>query len=366
MPGSPDRIRLVVLFGGRSAEHDVSCVSAASVLGAVDPSRYDVVAIGIDRDGRWVLAEEAKAALERGVSAVPKALAVAGKEVDPLPAVLPAATDPAGTETVVFPILHGPMGEDGTVQGLLELAGVPYVGSGVLASALGMDKAMAKEMLARAGLPQVPWLARRETDVEEAFADVVGRDLGWPVFVKPANMGSSVGVTKAADAAALTSALATAFSYDEWAVVEQAVVARELECAVLGNLEPEATVLGEIIPSREFYDYEDKYSGEGADLAVPADVPAEVMEEGQRLAKAAFVALRCEGLARVDFFYLEAEGRLLVNEVNTIPGFTPFSMYPQLWEASGVSYSQLIDRLVDLALERHRRRTPRLGRDRPR
>lgn len=366
MPEAPRRIRLVVLFGGRSAEHDVSCVSAASVLGAVDPSRYDVVAIGIDRDGRWVLADEAKAALERGVASVPKALSVSGEEVDPLPAVLPAPGAPAETETVVFPILHGPMGEDGTVQGMLELAGVPYVGSGVLASALGMDKAMAKEMLARASLPQVPWLTRRDGEVEEDFASVVGRELGWPVFVKPANMGSSVGVTKAPDAAALDAALEAAFAYDEWAVVEQAVVARELECAVLGNLEPEATVLGEIIPSHEFYDYEDKYSGEGADLAVPADVAPEVMEEGQRLAKAAFKALRCEGLARVDFFYLEGEGELLVNEVNTIPGFTPFSMYPRLWEASGVSYGELIDRLVDLALERHRRRSPRLGRDRPR
>lgn len=336
------------------------------MLGAVDPSRYDVVAIGIDRDGRWVLAEEAKAALERGVSSLPRALTVAGEEVDPLPAVLPAPGAATDVETVVFPILHGPMGEDGTVQGMLELASVPYVGSGVLASALGMDKAMAKEVLARAGLPQVPWLARRDGGVEDGFADVVGRELGWPVFVKPANMGSSVGVTKAADAAALDPALETAFSYDEWAVVEQAVVARELECAVLGNLEPEATVLGEIIPSREFYDYEDKYSGEGADLVVPADVPSSVMEEGQHLAKAAFVALRCEGLARVDFFYLEDGDRLLVNEVNTIPGFTPFSMYPQLWEASGVSYSELIDRLVDLALERNRRRAPRLGRDRPR
>ena len=366
MPEAPRRIRLVVLFGGRSAEHDVSCVSAASVLGAVDPNRYDVVAIGIDRDGRWVLAEEAKAALERGVASVPKALTVAGKEVDPLPAVLPSPGAPIETETVVFPILHGPMGEDGTVQGMLELAGVPFVGSGVLASALGMDKAMAKDVLAHAGLPQVPWLTRRDGQVEQDFAALVERELGWPAFVKPANMGSSVGVTKATDAVGLQAALETAFSYDEWAVVEQAVVARELECAVLGNLEPEATVLGEIIPSHEFYDYDDKYSGEGADLAVPADVPAEVMEEGQRLAKAAFKALRCEGLARVDFFYLEEEGQLLVNEVNTIPGFTPFSMYPQLWEASGVSYSELIDRLVELALERNRRRAPRLGRDRPR
>lgn len=366
MPEPSRRIRLVVLFGGRSAEHDVSCVSAASVLGAVDPDRYDVVAIGIDRDGRWVLADEAMSALERGVASLPRALTVAGEEVDPLPAVLPPPASAAGTDTVVFPILHGPMGEDGTVQGMLELAGVPYVGSGVLASALGMDKAMAKEVLARAGIPQVAWLSRRDGQVEEGFAAIVGRDLGYPAFVKPANMGSSVGVTKAADPESLAAALETAFAYDEWAVVEQAVVARELECAVLGNLDPEATVLGEIIPSREFYDYDDKYSGSGADLQVPADVSDAVMEEGRRLAKEAFVALRCEGLARVDFFYLEDEGRLLVNEVNTIPGFTPFSMYPQLWEASGLSYSQLIDRLVDLALERHRRRAPRLGRDRPR
>lgn len=365
MPGRPERIRLVVLFGGRSAEHDVSCVSAASVLRAVDPQRYDVVAVGIDRDGRWVLADEAKAALQRGVSSLPPALRAVGEEVDPLPTVMPPAR--AGAEsTVVLPILHGPMGEDGTVQGMLELAGVPYVGSGVLGSALAMDKAMAKEVLAAAGLPQVRWLSRREDELEGDFVDVVENELGWPAFVKPANMGSSVGVTKATDADALRVALATAFSYDEWVVVEEAVTARELECAVLGNLEPDATVLGEIVPSREFYDYEDKYSGSGADLKVPAEVPDAVLAEGRRLALAAFRALRCEGLARVDFFYLEGMQRLLVNEVNTIPGFTPFSMYPQLWEASGVSYGELIDRLVDLALERHARRSPRLGRDRPR
>jgi D-alanine-D-alanine ligase len=340
MSDLPDRVRLVVLFGGQSAEHEVSCVSAGSVLGAVDRDRYEVTPVGITKDGRWVLAEDGTAPL------VPD-----GPEVDPLKAVT--------LGDVVFPILHGPMGEDGTVQGLLEVAGVPYVGCGVLSSALAMDKAAAKLVLASAGLPQVD-----SVSIRHGVGGSVNDDLGWPRFVKPANMGSSVGVSKVRSPAELAGAMEQAFLYDEWVVVEQAVTAREVECAVLGGLEPEATRLGEIVPKAEFYDYDDKYSGEGADLFVPADLPASVHEEGRRLAIAAFQALRCDGLARVDFFYEEGGRGLLLNEVNTMPGFTPYSMYPQLWADAGLSYSALIDRLVALGLERHHRRSAHTGRTR--
>jgi D-alanine-D-alanine ligase len=350
-PATPDRIRLVVLFGGRSAEHEVSCVTAASVLAAADRDRYEVVPVGIDRGGAWVLAAETADRLEP-----------VGPPVEPFAAV-------AGAGTVVLPLLHGPLGEDGTVQGLLELAGVPYVGCGVLASALAMDKAMAKEVLARAGVPQARWLALRDDPLVDAggragLARRVEEELGWPVFVKPANMGSSVGVSKVADRLALGDGLALAFGFDEWVVVEEAVVGREVECAVLGDLRPEASVVGEIVPSHESYDYDDKYSGTGAELHVPADLPPAVSEEARQLALRAFGALRGRGLARVDLFYEEGGRGLLVNEVNTIPGFTPHSMYPRLWAASGVPYPELVDRLVALALAHHERGRHRTGRGR--
>jgi len=348
-----DRIRLVVLFGGQSAEHEVSCTTAASVLRAADQSRYDVVPVGITREGRWVVAEDAVAALAAGA----KALFPVGRAVDPLPAVLPAAG--AAERTVVFPLLHGPLGEDGTVQGMLELAGVPYVGAGVLGSALSMDKGKAKEVCAAAGIPGPRWLLRRDGLVEEGFVDLVDAELGWPVFVKPSNMGSSVGVSKVKTPADLPAALDAAFAFDEWAIVEEAIDGRELECAVLGLLAPEASVVGEIIPKAEFYDYDDKYSGEGADLVIPADVPESVSAELRALALRAFDVLRADGFARVDFFYEEDGRGLLLNEINTIPGFTPYSMYPQLWAATGVPYPELIDRLVQLALERHDRRALR-------
>jgi D-alanine-D-alanine ligase len=322
----PDRLRFVLLYGGQSAEHDVSCVSAESVLGAVDRDRYDVTTVRIDLDGAW----------EGG---------------DPF-----GVLQGAG---VVFPLLHGPMGEDGTVQGLLEMVGVPYVGCGVLSSALAMDKIVAKQVLAHVGLPTVPHAAVRH-GVSAPSED----PMAWPRFVKPANMGSSVGVSKVRDARELTDALEYAALYDEWLLVEEGVTGREVECAVLGGLHPEATKLGEIVPGAEFYDYEDKYSGDGAELIVPADVPDDLHEEGRRLAIRAFEALRCDGLARIDFFYEEGGRGLLVNEVNTMPGFTPYSMYPRLWAHAGVPYPELIDRLVALALERHARRAARTGRTR--
>jgi D-alanine-D-alanine ligase len=243
------------------------------------------------------------------------------------------------------------------VQGLLELAGVPFVGSGVLGSALCMDKLKAKDVLAAHGLPQVSWVGLRDTELAGAADAAAAAGLQYPVFVKPANLGSSVGVSRAGDADELAAACALAATYDEWVVVEQGVVAREVEVGVLGNAEPQASLPGEIRPSRDFYDYDDKYLGAGADCLVPAPLPEEVTEEVRRLAVAAFTALRCEGLARVDFFYVEATGQILINEVNTIPGFTPISMYPKMWAASGLSYGGLIDELVRLALERHERRS---------
>ena len=341
-----------MLFGGVSAEHDVSCVSASHVLRAADPERYDLVPVGITRDGEWVLPEGAVKALAEGPAALPERLQVDGPTLEPLPTVLPSTED---EQVVVLPLIHGPMGEDGTVQGLLELAGVPYVGSGVLGSALGMDKVLARTVAASAGLPQPRWLSARDIEVDDGFADRVVDELGLPVFVKPANLGSSVGITKAHDRAELVAALHTATSYDEWVLVEEAVTAREIEVAVLGNAAPRASVPGEIVPSHEFYDYDDKYLDGAADLLVPSSLPDDVTDEVRRLALVAYRSLRCDGMARVDFFYEEAEPArgLMFNEVNTIPGFTPISMYPRLWAASGVPYAELVDELVRLAVERH-------------
>jgi D-alanine-D-alanine ligase len=358
--GTPDRVRLVVLFGGRSAEHDVSCVTASHVMRAVDPERYDVQPIGITREGQWVVAEDAARALaERGPQALPATIAPTGPDIEPTGALVPWDGHDVDASVVVFPLLHGPLGEDGTVQGMLELLDVPYVGSGVLGSALAMDKAAAKTMTAAAGITQPAWRAFREHDraavAPAAFAD----ELGLPCFVKPANLGSSVGITKAHDLGELEAAIALALEYDEWVVVEEAIVGREIEVAVLGDEEPRASVPGEIVPSHEFYDYDDKYLDGAAGLLVPAPLDEAATAQVRALALDAFRALRCEGMARVDFFF-ETEGAqprgFLLNEINTIPGFTPISMYPKLWAASGVSYPELIDELVRLALERHARR----------
>jgi D-alanine-D-alanine ligase len=351
---SPDRIRLVVLFGGRSAEHEVSCTSALHVLRAADRGRYEVVPIGITRAGRWVESTDAVEALATGALALPSPDTTGGAAVDPLPAVVPRT---ANEQVVVLPLVHGPMGEDGTVQGLLELAGVPYVGAGVLASALCMDKAAAKDVLARYGLPLPRWLTAREPDVDEAFVKAVGDELGWPVFVKPANLGSSVGVSKVESADGLPAALTEALRYDEYVIVEEAIVGREIEVALLGNSSPRASLPGEIVPGGEFYDYDDKYAEDSAaGLVVPAPLSPSEVADVQELAVAAYRALRVDGMARVDFFYEDGGRGFLVNELNTIPGFTPISMYPKLWEASGLSYGELVDELVRLALERHERR----------
>ena len=359
----PERIRLVVLFGGRSAEHDVSRVSASHVMSAIDPDRYEVVPVGITRDGDWQLAEQALALLADRRS-LPPSIDVAGPRADPL-ALATAGTD--AVRTVVIPVLHGPNGEDGTVQGLLELAGLPYVGAGVLGSAVAMDKVMAKTVLDAHGIPQPRWRAVPVNDLSApGLAEDLLAELGPVVFVKPANMGSSIGVSRADDVDSVLEALATAARYDELLVVEEGIGSptervRELECGVLGNLSPRASVVGEIVPAADFYDYEDKYADGKALTVIPAEIDDETSRTVRELAVRTFRALRAEGMARVDMFLTPtsdpAGSRLLVNEINTLPGFTPISMFPMLWRASGLEYPQLIDELVRLALERHDRRS---------
>lgn len=364
------RIRLVVLYGGRSAEHDVSCVSARHVLAAADPDRYEVVPVGITREGRWVLGTQAAELLAAPGSALPDRLEAAGVPVEILPVLHGSAptphagapTTPPDTTTVVFPVLHGPLGEDGTIQGLLELAEVPYVGAGVLASAVCMDKAATKVHLAHAGLPLVRHVTVTIDDAADRDRAVhtIGDTLGFPVFVKPANMGSSVGVSKVDAPDGLAAALDLAASYDRRVVVEESARGREIEVAVLGNDDDvRASLPGEIVPGADFYDYSDKYD-DGADLLVPAPLDDDEIDAVQKLAVAAYRACGVEGLARVDFFYEDGRsGRgtrgWLVNEINTMPGFTPISMYPKLWAVSGLEYPALVDRLVELALERHAR-----------
>lgn len=348
-------VRIVLLYGGQSAEHDVSRVSAASVLKAIDTSRYDVVPIAITPDGRWLRSDSTLALLADASRGLPESLDAGGTDLAPLASIAPAHPD---QQVVVLPILHGPRGEDGTVQGLLELADVAYVGCGVLGSALNMDKASAKVVAQAAGIPVCRWISARDDEIDDAFVARVGAELGWPVFVKPSNMGSSVGVSRADDPAGLRAALADAIQYDEWVVVEEAVAARELEVGVIGNEAPRASVVGEIVPTHEFYDYEDKYVDGAAKMVIPADVPEAVAVEMQTLAVRAYRALRCDGLSRVDFFYEEGGRGLLFNEINTMPGFTKFSMFPSLWAETGLAYPDLIDELIRYALARHQHRSP--------
>jgi D-alanine-D-alanine ligase len=350
------KLRLAVLYGGRSAEHQISVVSARSVMEALDPGRFEAVPIGITRQGAWLLPARSPLELEAAEGSLPEVEA-AGAEIALRPEHATALSAPGlGRIDLVFPILHGPYGEDGTVQGLFELADLPYVGSGVLASALAMDKAMAKVVLAQAGLPQAPYLVVHErawgTEPERIAVEVAER-LAYPVFTKPARLGSSIGITKVKTPDQLAGGLAAAFAHDAKALAEQGIAARELECGVLGNDAPEASVVGEVVPGREFYDFEAKYLDESLKLEIPAPVPDEVKARVRELSLRAFQALDCEGLARVDFFYEEATGRVLLNEVNTIPGFTPKSMFPLLWAASGLAYPDLVARLVELAVERH-------------
>lgn len=346
------KLRVGLIYGGRSVEHEVSLLSALSIHRNLDPSRYEVWPIAIQRDGVWRAGFPGDAldvTLERGLEVV-------------LPATPGAALglgDSAVALDVLFPIVHGHGGEDGSLQGLLELAGLPYVGSGVLGSSLQMDKEVSRRVLEHAGLPVCPWMRVDKHEVADdpraAVARVVAA-LGLPVFVKPANSGSSVGIHKVTEAKALGRALADACRYDTKLVVERGLDAREIEVAVLGNDQPEASLPGEILPARDWYDYEAKYVDEGTELAVPASLEPEQVERLRELALGAFRALEGAGLGRVDFFLTRGGGEVLINEVNSLPGFTEVSMYSQMWEASGLPYPQLLDRLIELALERHRER----------
>jgi D-alanine-D-alanine ligase len=340
------RLQVALLFGGRSGEHEVSLVSAASVAAGLS-ARHDVACVLIDKAGRWLLQEGPE---PRPSGGEPVFLAPVPGDGGRLRCLSDARE--LARPAVFFPVLHGTYGEDGTVQGLFELAAVPYVGAGVAASAASMDKGMMKALFARAGLPQVEYraLVRRDPAAEARVLD----ELSLPVFVKPANLGSSVAVAKVKSAGEFAPALDAAFAYDRKVVVEKGVLAREIEVGVLGNDLPEASVPGEVVPDREFYDYDSKYSADSrTELFIPARIDPAIAAEVRRLGVAAFQAVDAAGFARVDFFLEKATGRLLVNEINTIPGFTSISMYPKMWAASGLAYPDLLGRLVELSLERH-------------
>jgi D-alanine-D-alanine ligase len=356
------RIRVGILFGGRSGEHDVSLQSAASVIRALDPAKYEVVPIGITREGHWRVGSGGNQALaevlENGAPVTPSADPT-GPKLLPLASARGSARRVPAIE-VIFPVLHGTFGEDGTVQGLLELADVPYVGAGVLASATGMDKDVMKRLFRDAGLPVVPWLLIPRAEWEDSPVVVrkrIEKDLRYPLFVKPVNMGSSVGISKVHNKRELSAALDLAAQYDRKILVENGIDAREIECSVLGNDAPQASVPGEVVPVNEFYDYEAKYLKEGSDLVIPARLTARQTKQVREVAIRAFRAIDCAGLGRVDFLLDRKTGKAYLNEINTLPGFTSISMYPKLWEASGLPYPQLLDRLIELALERHREKT---------
>ena len=385
------KIRVGVLFGGRSGEHEVSLLSAASVLNAIDKKKYEVVPIGITKEGRWVTAAHAERLLKGEKTAAsdakrlragdPQATSAAavlakggGVVVPPMPgrehsSLMPFESDAPETHAaansinvdVIFPVLHGTFGEDGTIQGLLELADIPYVGAGVLGSAAGMDKDVMKRLFRDAGLPivkHVTVLRSTWREQPKKARKLIEGALKYPVFVKPANLGSSVGISKVHGSAELAAAMDEASQFDRKLVIEQGVgggraKAREIECSVLGNDNPNASVPGEIVPIKEFYDYDAKYLVEGSRPIIPADLPKSKLKEVQKLAIAAFQAVDCAGLARVDFLMDPRSGRMFVNEINTMPGFTSISMYPKLWEATGLKYPELIDRLIQFGLERH-------------
>jgi D-alanine-D-alanine ligase len=355
------RIRVGIIFGGRSGEHEVSLRSARSVMDAIDRDKYDVLPIGITKEGHWVAGDDPYGYLTVGESG-PRPAALLGEPGDPTLKAIEPVEDAGSTMTdigsvdVIFPVLHGPYGEDGTVQGLLELADIPYVGAGVTGSAVGMDKAIFKAVTISCGLPVLPYrlVLRSEWEADpEKTLDRLETALGYPVFVKPCNLGSSVGISKARNRDELKAALTDAAHYDRRLLVEQGIPAREIEVSVLGNEEPIASVPGEVIPGDEFYSYDDKYINDDAQLVIPAPLGEEMTRQAQEIATTAYRAIDCAGLARVDFLLDSETDELWLNEVNTIPGFTSISMYPKLWEASGLSYPDLIDRLIQLALERH-------------
>jgi len=344
------KVRVALLFGGRSAEHEVSLVSASAIYKNIDKTRYAVTSIFIDKTGRWRRVASPLLPPER-LQSGPSSSFLPWEAFLSLPRRVRA--------DIYFPVLHGPYGEDGTIQGLLELADVPYVGAGVLTSAAGMDKAVMKVLFADRNLPivrhrvlgEVEWKKSRK-----AILGLLGKEFPFPFFVKPANLGSSIGISKVKNRGHTERALAHAFRYDRKVIVEEGIKGREIECSVLGNDEPRASLPGEVIPYREFYDYRDKYLDGKTRFRIPADLPASVIREVQRLAVEAYLAVECSGMARLDFFLEDGTGKLYVNEINTIPGFTEISMYPKLWGVSGVPFGRLVEELIRLGLERHRRK----------
>jgi D-alanine-D-alanine ligase len=372
------RLRIGVLFGGRSGEHEVSLQSARAVMAALEEAGHDVVPIGVTRQGRWLVSGDPLHALssgdaagERSVTMLPEPgrsglvpvvsgqLSVASADEPLTPDHRPLTTASVGSLDVLFPVLHGTFGEDGTVQGLFELAAVPYAGAGVLGSALGMDKVVQKTLWRGMGLPVVDFVSLKRRDLETDLGGVISRievAIGYPCFTKPANLGSSVGVSKTRNRAELEAGLQVAARYDAKILVERGVDARELECGVLGNDEPIASVVGEILPGADFYDYRAKYLDTGSQALIPADISPDLADEVRRMAVAAFKAVDAAGLARVDFFLERGTDRLYVNEINTMPGFTEISMYPKLWQASGLSFSELVTRVAELGIERYTER----------
>jgi D-alanine-D-alanine ligase len=354
-PDKKKRLRVGVLFGGRSGEHEVSLASAASVIRGMDPDKYEAVPIGITKDGHWLVGEGAAKLLPDILRSGRRVMLTA----DPTEAAVVPLDRGAGAQRfdVIFPVMHGTFGEDGTIQGMLELANLPFVGAGVLGSAIGMDKDVSKRLCQAAGIPVVPWVTvqrwRWEKEPAAVQAEIEAK-LEYPLFVKPAALGSSVGMTKAHNAEELAPALNLACEFGMKILVESAVNAREIEVSVLGNHQPQASVPGEIVPHREFYDYTAKYLEDGTQLLIPADLKPPQAKKIQSLAVEAFQALELSGMARVDFFLDKKTGKLFLNEVNTIPGFTSISMYPKMWEASGIPFRELIAKLIELALEMHR------------
>lgn len=354
------KIRVGVLFGGKSAEHEISLLSARNIIEALDKTKYEVTLIGIDKQGHWRLCDEAEYLLHHDnpkMIQMHKArdnVSLISQENQPLLISLSKQEAPRVLD-VIFPVLHGTYGEDGTVQGLLKLAGIPFVGAGVLGSAIGMDKDVMKRLLRDANIPIAKFCTMYRRDVEKITFDEIVQKLGLPLFIKPANLGSSVGVTKVKNQIEWVRALEHALEYDHKVLVEEAVSGREIECSVLGNDHPIASLPGEVVPHHEFYSYEAKYIDEnGIDIIIPAPISDQATKRVQELAIAAYTTLCCEGMARVDFFLME-NGQLKVNELNTIPGFTNTSLYPKMWLASGLSWSALLDHLIELALERHQR-----------
>ena len=348
------RLRVGVLFGGRSGEHEVSLASAASVIRGLDPDKYEAVPIGITKEGHWLIGAGAQKMLPEVLKSGQRVMMTA----DASDAVLVRLDGSGGGQRldVVFPVMHGTFGEDGTIQGLLELAGLPFVGAGVLGSAIGMDKDVSKRLLQVAKIPVVPWISVQRADWErdpKAIRTAIEKKFKYPLFVKPATLGSSVGMTKAHSRAELGPALDLAAEFAMKILVEKCMVAREIEVSVLGNHDPKASIPGEVVPHREFYDYAAKYLEEGTQLLIPAKLQPAQLKKIQKYAVDAFRALELSGMARVDFFVEKKDGKIYLNEVNTIPGFTSISMYPKMWEASGIPFRDLIDKLIELALEQH-------------